>query len=48
MRPVRIWHQSVDELEGLDAYRRRLVEHARAVLGDDAALVQNIHDQTGK
>ena len=36
--PLRIWHQSMTELQGLGAYRDFLVRHARAVLGDEAAL----------
>jgi allantoin racemase len=36
--PLRIWHQSMTELQGLGAYRDFLVRHARAVLGNDAVL----------
>jgi Asp/Glu/hydantoin racemase len=39
MKPVRLWHQSVNELnDDLDIYRRRLVEHAKDVLGTDAGV----------
>jgi allantoin racemase len=36
--PLRFWHQSMTELDGLGAYRDFLVKHARTVLGDEAAL----------
>ena len=36
--PLRFWHQSMTELEGLGAYRDFLVQHARKVLGNEASL----------
>ena len=36
--PLRFWHQSMTELDGLGAYRDFLVKHARTVLGDEATL----------
>ena len=36
--PLRFWHQSMTELDGLAAYRDFLIEHARTVLGDEATL----------
>lgn len=37
-RGMRIWHQSMTELDGLENYRRTLEEHARAVLGPDTEV----------
>ena len=39
MNPIRIWHQSVNELEHIDVYRRTLVAHANEVMGADAEVV---------
>src|SRR5262245_30274063 len=38
MKPVRLWHQSVNELDQLAVYRHRLTEHAKDVLGRDAEV----------
>ena len=35
----RIWHQSVNELDHFDVYKRALEVHAAEVLGDDAKVV---------
>jgi len=35
----RIWHQSVNELDHFDVYKRALETHAAEVLGDDAKVV---------
>jgi Asp/Glu/hydantoin racemase len=34
----RIWHQSVNELDGLAVYKQALEAHARGVLGDEARV----------
>ncbi|MBE0624050.1 MAG: hypothetical protein IH606_04480 [Burkholderiales bacterium] len=39
MTAIRIWHQSVNELEHLEVYRRTLTAHAVAVMGEDAEVV---------
>jgi Asp/Glu/hydantoin racemase len=36
---LRIWHQSVNELDHLDVYKRSLERHASEVVGDDAEIV---------
>ena len=36
--PMRFWHQSMTELDGLGAYRDFLIKHAHTVLGDEAAI----------
>ena len=41
MAPIRIWHQSVNELHDLDVYRRTLLSHAAEVMGGDAEIVVN-------
>jgi hypothetical protein len=38
MSSVRLWHQSVNELDHLDVYRRTLTQHAVQVLGTDAEV----------
>jgi allantoin racemase len=38
MTAIRIWHQSVNELDHLDVYRRTLAAHAREVLGAEAEV----------
>ena len=38
MSAVRIWHQSVNELDQLEVYRRTLIAHAREVLGSEAEV----------
>jgi Asp/Glu/hydantoin racemase len=35
---MRIWHQSFTDLTVMPLYRKTLAEHARAVMGDDAAV----------
>ena len=35
----RIWHQSVNELDHFDVYKRALEAHAAEILGDDAKVV---------
>ncbi|WP_245311474.1 aspartate/glutamate racemase family protein, partial [Bradyrhizobium pachyrhizi] len=35
----RIWHQSVNELDHLEVYKRALEAHAAEILGDDAEVV---------
>ena len=35
----RIWHQSVNELDHFDVYKRALEAHAVEVLGDDAKVI---------
>jgi Asp/Glu/hydantoin racemase len=39
VKPLRFWHQSVNELADIDVYRRTLVSHAKEVLGSDAQVV---------
>ncbi|MGV6874741.1 aspartate/glutamate racemase family protein [Pseudochelatococcus sp. B33] len=36
--PVRIWHQSVNELSRIAAYKNGIEAHARAFLGDEAEV----------
>ena len=36
---IRIWHQSVNELDHLDVYKRALEAHAEEILGGDAEVV---------
>ena len=36
--PLRLWHQSMTELEGLGAYRDYLIAHSKTVLGDEATV----------
>ena len=36
--PLRLWHQSMTELQGLGAYRDFLQRHAQRVLGDEATV----------
>lgn len=36
---IRIWHQSVNELDHLAVYKRALEVHAEEVLGDDAQVI---------
>jgi allantoin racemase len=38
MTAVRIWHQSVNELDQFEVYQRTLVAHAREVLGTEAEV----------
>ncbi len=39
MKPLRFWHQSVNELSSVDVYRRTLIAHAAEVMGADAEVV---------
>lgn len=39
MDSIRIWHQSVNELDHIDVYRRTLAAHAAAVMDKDAEVV---------
>lgn len=41
MAALRIWHQSVNELDTIEAYRKTLVAHAADVLGADAVVELN-------
>ncbi len=36
--PLRLWHQSMTELEGLGTYRDYLLAHSKTVLGDEATV----------
>ena len=36
--PVRIWHQSVNELSRIAAYKQGIEAHARAFLGTEAQV----------